>query len=189
VSGFKKAAFIDYMLQQNVTNWLQGTNFCDMAQIHKLWRSWWTGVRNLWRTEDAGSQGGQQGAAGAQKQGCQAQGGQAQGGARNKQKARGRSAGGGGQQSSSGGQGGGSGQGSSGGQRQGGSGGALYVYPPNIKNLCKYYNEGSCNNPHGKCSFKNKFGQVKLYHLCSFLKKHGGKEELCLQKHPKSEHK
>jgi hypothetical protein len=184
LSGFKKApilaAFIDYMLQQNVTNWLQGTNFCDMAQIHELWRSWWTGVRSLWRTESGGGQGGQHGAAGAQKQG-----GQAQGGAKNKQKTRGRSTGGSGQQGGGGGQGGGSGQGSSGGQQQGGGGGALYVYPPNIKNLCKYYNEGSCNNPHGKCSFKNKFGQVKLYHLCSYLKKDGGKEELCLQKHPK----
>jgi hypothetical protein len=188
LSGFKKApilaAFIDYILQQNVTNWLQGTPFCNMAQIHELWRSWWTGVRSSWGSEAIGGQGGQQGAAGTQKQG-----GQAQGGAKNKKKTGGRSTGGSGQQGGGGGQGGGSGHGGSGGQQQGGGGGALYVYPPNIKNLCKYYNEGSCNNPHGKCSFKNKFGQVKLYHLCSYLKKDGGKEELCLQKHPKSEHK
>jgi hypothetical protein len=191
LSGYKKApilaAFIDHILQQNVTNWLQGSDFCDLAEIHEQWRSWWTGMRSAWRSEAAGGQGGQQGANGGQKQGGQGQGG----GKNNRQKSRNRGAGNGGQggqQSGNGGQGGAGGQSGSSGQQKGG-GGALYVYPPNGKNLCKYYNEGSCSNPHGKCSYNNKFGQVKLYHLCSFLKKDGGKEELCLQKHPKVEHK
>jgi hypothetical protein len=195
LSGYKApilAAFIDHILQQNVTNWLKGSDFCDLAEIHEQWRSWWTGMRSAWRSEAASGQRGQQGANGGQKQGGQGQGG----GKNNRQKGRNRGAGNsgqqsgnGGQQSGNGGQGGASGQGGSGGQQRGGGRGALYVYPPNGKNLCKYYNEGSCSNPHGKCSYNKKFGQVKLYHLCSFLKKDGGKEELCLQKHPKVEHK
>jgi hypothetical protein len=53
LSAYKKApimsAFIDYVLQCNVQNWLADSDFCNMPALEALWRNWWVAKKLLRR--------------------------------------------------------------------------------------------------------------------------------------------
>jgi hypothetical protein len=193
------ASFIDHVLQVNAANWLSDADFLDMPALKALWESWWCARRGSLRAEAAATQGGQQ--AGQQQGGNNKQnangGNQGEGGGKMKKKGQfnrrgggsggqpyGNNGGGGGQQ--------GGGQGS-GYQAFGGQDGmrqpTLYVAPPSEKNLCRKFNDGNCPNHYSRCSFMGRYGPVKLYHFCNYLKRENNEQKPCMERHARVDHK
>jgi hypothetical protein len=197
LSSFRKApivaAFVDHVLQVNAANWISDADFLDMPALKALWESWWCARKGAWKTESTAGQGGQssqQQAGGGKNQGGnggQGDAGGKGGGKKNRNNKKFGNGGGGGQQ------GGGNNGGGQGGNYQafGGRDGmqqpTLYMAPPSEKNLCRKYNDGNCPNPHGRCSFPGKYGPVKLYHLCNYLKRDNNENKLCMERHSRAE--
>jgi hypothetical protein len=179
LASYKKApivaAFIDHVLQVNATNW--------------VWESWWCARKGAWKAETmAAAASTTSGSTNAQASNSGGQGDTAR---KNNKRRRGRRGGGGGGQ---GGQNNGGGDGSFGGQQQNGGGppfgffGGPQRQPgPNAPNLCRRYNEGTCNNHHSACSFLCKFNPVKLYHLCNFMKRDNNEQKLYMERHSRVE--
>jgi hypothetical protein len=193
LNGYRKAAivsaFIDHCLLVNANNWVQDQDFLDIPNLRAMWESWWGTRRASWKSEAMTAA---QGTGGGQNTA-----GNKQGAANNKKKpgnSNNKQGGGGGQQQQSnnrqqnggfaGWQGGGGGQGPSGRQQ----GQAAFSGPPNEKNICRRFNEKTCSNHWSACSITTKFGPLKLYHLCNFLKRDNGKQELCLEKHARADY-
>jgi hypothetical protein len=206
LTNLKKApivsAFIDHVLQVNAANWLNDVDFLDMPGLKALWEAWWCARKGSWKAEAAtgqANQAGQQQGGGANAN-RQAGGNGGQGDSASKRGGKKgffnrRGGGGGGQQYAN------NGGGNNGGQYAGGQYGqyqafggrdgmaqpTLYATAPSEKNLCRKYNDGGCPNHHARCSFMGKFGPMKLYHLCNFLKRENNEQKLCMERHARSE--
>ena len=87
---------------------------------------------------------------------------------------------------------GGQNQGSWGGQNRSGGGGQNLPFtgPPEEKTICKKFNKKRCRYQWFNFSIPTGNGPIRLYHLCNkYVKKDGGKSELCLGKHLRVDHK
>jgi len=156
--------FIDHVLKLNAGLWIQGGDFLAGGELTAAWDSWW-GTRK-------------------HGYGCGDEPGQSQNNGGNNQFQNNRKPEG----NRGGGRGGGNfrpfnqrGPGGQGQPRQGFNG------PPNTNNICRNFNDGKCTNPHMNCFFRN----TKLYHRCNYMVKNvqTGKADLCLQLHPRVNHK
>jgi hypothetical protein len=196
LAGTKKAtvmsSFIDHVFSINAGNWIQEVEFLDAPDLKALWSAWWstrkvamkvepeeqpktkqeqnnTGKNKNFNKKNWGQQGqnwgqqnqnwGQQG----QNWGQQQSWGQQQ------------------QQWGQPGQ-----QGPRGGQQ-----GPVPPYsgPPTEVNICRRYNEKTCERSHTNCFITTKYGPLRLYHVCNYTETKAGKPELCKKYHPRPDHK
>jgi uncharacterized membrane protein YgcG len=194
LASYKKApivaAFIDHVLQVNAANWMCDSDFLDMPALKSLWESWWCARKGTWKAETAAAAATT--TSGSTSTQANNSGGQGDAAGKNSKRRRGRRGGGG--QGGQGGQNNGGGDGSFGGHQQnrGGPPSGFFGGPqrqpsPNARNLCRRFNEGTCNNHYSACSFMGKFGPVKLYHLCNFMKRDNGEQKLCMERHSRVE--
>jgi hypothetical protein len=178
LAGYKKApvlaGFLDHVFRVNASNWMQGKPFMDTASLKALWDPWWSGHKGDIKKEGQQQGGGQQQGQKGQKQGKQ----------------QGRN--GGGQQGQ---------QGQQGGQKGRWTPAGNFSYssfplpppefsgPPSEKNICRFYNEKTCNNTYNTCVKSSPYGPFRLYHLCNHTEMKNGKNEVCAGKHAKLDHK
>jgi hypothetical protein len=192
LAGTKKAAvmssFIDHVFSINAGNWIQEVEFLDAPDLKALWSAWWstrkvamkvepddqsktkqdqnqnnTGKNKNFNKKNWGQQGqnwGQQGQGWGQ---ANQNWGQQQWGQSGQQ----------GQQARSG--------------QQGPV--PPYSGPPTEVNICRRYNDKTCERNHTNCVIVTKYGPLRLYHVCNYTETKSGKPELCKKYHPRMDHK
>jgi len=180
LTGLKKASvmsgFIDHVFKVNASLWVREVAFLDSAQLKALWNSWWCSRKAGAKTDPELAEKQQQ----HQHQYNQNQ---------KQNQTRGRGRGRGWHNRGGGWNGGGATHPFPGGQKAAQT--PTISGPPSESNLCRRYNEKSCQNHFSACSISTQNGILKLYHLCNFMCQKDGnvKKELCMGKHPRVDHK
>jgi len=180
--------FVDHVLKLNASNWVQETEFLAGGELTAAWDSWIGARRSTYKHKEDDNK---QNNSNNQQQrgnnnnsnnnnnnhGNNGNGGRSRGGSNrggfNKNFGRG-----------------GYNQGWGGGGPNGfgnmGNNLPNHNGPPTSDNVCRRFNEGRCPNAHTMCAY----GNLRLYHRCNYMVKgQNGKFEMCLQKHPRVEHK
>jgi len=167
LAGLKKAptisAFTDYCLKTNASLWVRQGPFMDSARLEAVWTSWWSSRKAGVKAEHYGAS--QEDGKGKQKGGVHMDGGQKSGYGQ---------------------------QGANSKFQQGATNLPRHTGPPNEKTICKKFNDKTC-----QLSFKNCVTaidgkpSIRLYHVCNFMKKKpdGSSDGLCMQFHPRLDHK
>jgi hypothetical protein len=167
LAGLKKAptisSFTDYCLKTNASLWVRQSPFMDSARLEAVWTSWWSSRKAGVKAEHHGA--GQSAGNGKQKGGGKSDGGQKGGYGQQAAKSKG---------------------------QQVPANLTKHTGPPTEKTICRKYNDKSCPNNFKTCvtAIDGK-PSIRLYHVCNFMKKKpdGSSDGLCLQYHPRVDHK